>query len=108
MIYTLEQIQNLVKPIAEKYKLKSLWLFGSYARGDATKDSDIDFLMDVTDSKIINLYNLGHIQNDLEKSVNKKIDLITERSLHDEIYLEKVPLFIKTVQNEKVKIYESN
>jgi predicted nucleotidyltransferase len=50
MIYTIEQIKELVVPIAEKYKLKAVWVFGSYARGEQTRgeqteESDIDFVI---------------------------------------------------------------
>ncbi|MCI9582802.1 nucleotidyltransferase domain-containing protein [Clostridiaceae bacterium] len=40
-IFTLKDIVSLVKPIAEKYKVKEIYLFGSYARGEADGDSDL-------------------------------------------------------------------
>ena len=40
-ILSFEEIQNLIKPIAEENDLESVYLFGSYGRGDAGKDSDI-------------------------------------------------------------------
>ncbi len=43
-ILTLDAIQDVVEPLAEKYHLKELYLFGSYARGAATSESDLDFL----------------------------------------------------------------
>ncbi|MDR1676868.1 MAG: nucleotidyltransferase domain-containing protein [Deltaproteobacteria bacterium] len=65
MIYTLEQLKELITPIAKKYKLKSLWVFGSYARGEATEASDVDFLIDYTDSIIEDLYDLVSIGDEL-------------------------------------------
>lgn len=44
-IYTIEEIREKVKPIAEKYGIEKVWLFGSYARGEATEDSDVDLLI---------------------------------------------------------------
>ena len=38
-IFTLEDITVLVKPLAEKYNVKEVYLFGSYARGEANGDS---------------------------------------------------------------------
>ncbi len=35
MVYTLEEIGRLVRPVAEKYHLKSVYIFGSYVRGEA-------------------------------------------------------------------------
>ena len=48
MIYTLEQIRDAVAPIAKKYQIPAVYLFGSYARGTATEESDIDLLVDTT------------------------------------------------------------
>jgi predicted nucleotidyltransferase len=50
MIYTLEQIIELVVHIAQRNKLKALWVFGSYARDVATEESDVDILIDYKDS----------------------------------------------------------
>lgn len=44
-ILTIGEIKRLIKPIAVKYKVKEIYLFGSYARGDANESSDIDFLV---------------------------------------------------------------
>ncbi|MCM1537044.1 MAG: nucleotidyltransferase domain-containing protein [bacterium] len=44
-VYTIKDIENLVRPIAEKYKVKEIYLFGSYARGEANENSDLDFLV---------------------------------------------------------------
>lgn len=44
MIYTIEQIRDIASPIAAAYGVKSLSLFGSYARGEATEDSAVQLL----------------------------------------------------------------
>lgn len=44
-IFTLENIIAMVKPLAEKYHVKEIYLFGSYARGEADENSDLDFLV---------------------------------------------------------------
>lgn len=44
-ILAIKDIETLVKPIAEKYKVKEIYLFGSYARGEADESSDLDFLV---------------------------------------------------------------
>ena len=41
MIYTVQEIQSRVMPVAQKYGIKAVFLFGSYAKGTATEDSDI-------------------------------------------------------------------
>lgn len=52
MIYTQDQIRQMIAPIAEKYHLKAVFLFGSYARGDATESSDVDLLVDTTGTSL--------------------------------------------------------
>ncbi|MGN1413478.1 MAG: nucleotidyltransferase family protein [Anaerovoracaceae bacterium] len=44
-ILTLDQIEAIVRPIALKYQVEAVYLFGSYARGEASEDSDLDFLV---------------------------------------------------------------
>ena len=57
IIYTVDEIRKIVSPIAQKYGVAALYLFGSYARGEATVESDIDFLMD--GGEIRSLYQLS-------------------------------------------------
>lgn len=46
MIYTVEEIRRCITPIAVRYRLNGVYLFGPYARGEATDESDIDLLID--------------------------------------------------------------
>ncbi|MFU2195047.1 nucleotidyltransferase family protein [Streptococcus pluranimalium] len=46
MVYTIEDIKSMIKPIADKYELSVVYLFGSYARGEADNKSDIDLVYD--------------------------------------------------------------
>lgn len=46
MIYTIEEIKEKAIPIVIEYNIERLGIFGSYARGEANKDSDLDFIMD--------------------------------------------------------------
>ena len=52
-IYTVNEIRDIVAPIARKHGVASLYLFGSYARGEASANSDIDFLMDGGDGIVL-------------------------------------------------------
>ncbi|MDR1873029.1 MAG: nucleotidyltransferase domain-containing protein [Deltaproteobacteria bacterium] len=106
MIYTLEQIKEFVEPIAQKYKLKALWVFGSYARGEATEESDVDFLMDYTDSIATGFFGFMGLLGEFKQILNKNIDLISTRSLFtsrtENYYLK----FMNIVSNERVLIYD--
>ena len=72
MVYTLEEISRRVRPVAEKYKLKAVYVFGSYARGEANEDSDIDLLIDDTNSGLRGLA-YGGLCYDLEEALEKKM-----------------------------------
>ena len=44
-VFSLDDIKAMVRPIAEKYQVEAIYLFGSYARGGADEESDLDFLV---------------------------------------------------------------
>lgn len=44
-IYTIDEIRRIVVPLAKEYDLAKVYLFGSYARGEANTASDIDLLL---------------------------------------------------------------
>ena len=85
-ILTIEDIVNLVKPIAEKYHVQKIYLFGSYARGEAGIDSDLDFL--VYGGKGFKLTMVFALAEDLREALNKKVDVfeIHEINTDSEFY----------------------
>lgn len=105
MIYTLDEISTLIKPIADKYKLNAVYLFGSYARGEATENSDIDFVIDRYGTEIRSLIQLGAVYSDIENVLNKKVDVITLDSLCQEQQMPSESIFRKNVFDEMIKIY---
>lgn len=46
MIYTAEEIRRRITQVAVRYRLKAVYLFGPYARGEATDESDVELLID--------------------------------------------------------------
>lgn len=54
-------------------------MFGSFARGDATEDSDIDLL--VKFSQQIGLFGFVGVEQDLETSLGRKVDLATDKMI---------------------------
>lgn len=77
-ILTLEDITSLVKPIAEKYKVQEIYLFGSYARGEADESSDLDFL--VFGGENFKRTMIFSLAEDLREVLKKDVDVfeITE------------------------------
>ena len=104
MVYTIQEIKSKVLPILVKYRIPAMYLFGSYARGDATEDSDIDFLIDTTGTELTSLLRLGALYCDLEEAFQKPIDLITVRSIMQESSMESDIDFRNTVLKERVRL----
>jgi len=90
------KLKELVKPIAEKYNVDRVSLFGSRARGDNRPDSDYDFL--VFCPKIRSLFKLGGLYSALEEAIGTKIDLVDEESPDKE--------FISEIREDAVVLYE--
>lgn len=105
MIYTLDEIRAIITPIAEKYRLPAVYLFGSYARGTATEKSDIDLLIDTTGTSLTSLFSLGALYCDLEDALKKQIDLITVSSLQQKVQMPSDYDFREAVMNERVELY---
>ncbi len=72
-ILTFETISDIVRPIAERYGIEAVYLFGSYARDEATADSDLDFL--VFGGKDFKLTLIFAFAEDLRKSFKKNVDV---------------------------------
>ena len=104
MVYTIQEIRSKIMPLLVKYRIPAMYLFGSYARGDATEDSDIDFLIDTTGTELTSLLRLGALYCDLEEEFQKPIDLITVRSIMQESSMESDIDFRNTVLKERVRL----
>ena len=61
MVFTIEEIKKRIEPIAKKYGLRAVYVFGSYARGEADAESDIDLLIDRTGSTIHGMFDMGNL-----------------------------------------------
>lgn len=107
VIYTQDQIRQIVAPVAEKYHLKAVFLFGSYARGDATENSDVDLLVDTTGTSLKSLLSLGALYCDLEAALGKPIDLVTVSTLEQKAQMPSEAQFRETVIQERVNIYDA-
>ena len=105
MVYTIEEIKERVAPVAKKYNLKAVYLFGSYARGEAGDDSDVDLLIDRTGSDVSSLLDMGGLYNDMEESVGKEIDMMTTQTLEQERTKQRFPEMVKTITDERIAVY---
>jgi predicted nucleotidyltransferase len=104
MIYSMDELRKKVSPIAERYQLRAVYVFGSYARNEATDESDVDVLVDITDSKVKG-WVIGGLFDDLRDTLEKSIDLVTTGTLEQKSTLERTPWFVENVNAERVQIY---
>lgn len=105
MIYSQEQLAKIVAPIARKYRIPSVYLFGSYARGTATEESDIDLLIDTKGTELKSLLQLSAVMLDLEAATGKQVDLITANSLEQKTDRISTLHFRDAVKRERMKLY---
>lgn len=81
MVYTVEQIKDKIVPIAEKYDLSKVYLFGSYARGEADEKSDVDIALELEDeSSYFDVYGKLLILFDGEVDILLVSDLLSPKT----------------------------
>ncbi len=94
-ILTIKQIRERIRPIVEKHHIEEVYLFGSYARGEAGPDSDVDIYCSSGD--IETLYGEIDLIDELEQALGKKVDLVTIGSQMHEF-------FRKQLEEDKIRI----
>jgi len=92
---TIEDIKAIVEPIARKYGVERVYLFGSYARGDVTENSDVDLRVDKGSLK--GMFALCGLYTEIEEALQIKVDVLTTGSLEDD--------FLRKIQKEEVLLY---
>ena len=101
---TKEAISYLVRPVAKKNKLGRVYLFGSYARGEAGVDSDIDLVIEGGDFK--SLFDLVRLQSEFKKALGKDVDVVEKAALHDDTS-RSGRRFRSHFERDKVLLYEN-
>lgn len=97
MRYSVEEIKAIVAVLAARYGADRIYLFGSYARGDANSDSDIDLRID---KGSIRGLQLGGLAADLEEAFGMPVDLIPTGSLDSK--------FLRSISDDEVLLYEAS
>ncbi len=95
MVYTTEQIRSITAPIAAIYGIKSMSLFGSYARGEATEKSDVDILIER--GAIRTAFQMGGLYADLSEGLKKELDLVTVDASDSD--------FLERIRKDEVRLY---
>lgn len=97
-VYTIDEIRAKAVPIAKKYGVKRLSLFGSYARGEADAQSDVDFLMDDSNTEYLDGMEYFKLIKDLEDEFSCHVDLVST-DIQDK-------KFLADIQRDEVLLYE--
>ena len=95
MIYSIEEIKKKTIPVAMRYGVRNLRLFGSYARGEATAHSDVDLRIDR--GNLTGLFSYFAMVDDLEQALGCHVDLVLDDSQDQQ--------FLNHIQQEEVQLY---
>ena len=94
-ILTVEKIKEICTEIFSSYNVDYCYLFGSYAKGKATENSDVDLLV-CTEITGIAFYDLVEI---LREKLNKKVDILNLQQLSENLDL------VNEILKDGIKIY---
>lgn len=96
MVLSIDTIHDRVNSLAPNYDIERIYLFGSYAKGCATNESDIDICIESSSS--FSLFQAGEFAYKLRGILGKQIDLASPSSLY--------PFVKNNYESDKVMIYE--
>jgi len=96
---TTEQIKQTVSDYFKDKPVKKVYLFGSYARGEANEESDVDLLLDIEEDAPVTYFTLGGYLADMRDRFKRKVDIVTVDALREGRY------FTKFVNEQKKVLY---
>jgi len=81
-----EEVKNIkekIAPILKKYKVTKAGIFGSFARGEQNKKSDVDVLVEMEVG--LDLFDIANLKYLIEKKIKRKVDLVEYACIRKEI-----------------------
>lgn len=91
----IKQIRQRAVPVLRRYGVRKAAVFGSFARGEERKKSDVDLLVDIPPMGLLEFIGL---KQDLERRLGRAVDLVTYKRIHR--------LMRKRILDEQIQIYE--
>ena len=76
-----KQLETLKPVLKEKYQVETLGIFGSYTRGEQTKKSDADILVEFSEDAHIGFFKFLELEEFLTQKLGVKVDLVTKNAL---------------------------
>ena len=95
---TVDTIRDILNRMKSAYSLRSVSIFGSFADGRATSESDLDLLVDLDKKARVSLLKLIGLKLDIEEKIHREVDLIEDGSLR--------PFAVASANRDKYLIYE--
>ena len=92
---SIPRIRECIAPICKKYPIRKAYLFGSYARGNATEKSDVDLRIE---GDIKSFFMLGGIYSELSDALGTDLDLLSR--------LPESEAFKENLKKDEVLLYE--
>ena len=90
----MQSVREKIIDILRRNDVRRASFFGSIVRGEMTEQSDVDLLVEFEGRK--SLLDLAHLKNELEDKLNRRVDVLTYRSIHpllkERIMAEQVPI----------------
>ncbi len=76
--YSVDELRRIIAPIAQEHGVKSVFLFGSYSRGTASADSDVD--LKIEKGRLTSLFQLSGFRLAVEDALKLSVDLVTSEA----------------------------
>ena len=95
--YTIEELRNRIAPIAQQHGVQSVSLFGSYSKGTAADDSDID--LKIEKGKLRSLFQICGFRLSVEDALERPVDLVTSESSDQD--------FLDMIAKDEVLLYRT-
>ena len=91
------KVQGIISNYFKSKPVEKAWVFGSFSRGEETRDSDVDILVVLTPDSHMGLEFFGMIV-DLEQLLGRSVDLVVDGNL--------LPFARESAERDKVLVYE--
>ncbi len=96
--YSIDELRRIITPIAQEHGVESVSLFGSYSRGTASADSDVD--LKIEKGRLRSLFQLGRFRLAVEDALKLSVDLITSEASD--------PVFLDSIGRDEVLLYRNS
>ena len=96
--YTIDQLKDIITPIAKQYGVESISLFGSYSKGNPTDQRDVD--LKVEKGRLKSLFQLCGFRLAVEDALHLPVDLITTEASD--------PDFLDMIARDEVLLYRKS